>query len=99
MRTPIAQSTFRKKVYRVVSKIKRGEVLTYAEVAKRAGYPGAARAVGTALSHNVCQDVPCHRVVRGTGNLGGYAYGLPVKRAILDREASTGATRRPRAKR
>lgn len=68
--------TFRDKVYDVVAKIKKGTVLTYGEVAKRAGRPGAARAVGTAMSQNTdTKRVPCHRVVRADGSIGEYAFG------------------------
>ncbi len=70
------RKTFREKVYDVVAKIKKGQVLTYGEVAKRAGRPGAARAVGTAMSQNTdTKRVPCHRVVRADGSIGEYAFG------------------------
>lgn len=70
------RKTFREKVYDVVAKIKKGQVLTYSEVAKRAGRPGAARAVGTAMSQNTdTKRVPCHRVVRADGSIGEYAFG------------------------
>lgn len=70
------QKTFRERVYEVVAKIKKGTVLTYGEVARRAGRPGAARAVGTAMSQNTdIKRVPCHRVVRADGSIGEYAFG------------------------
>ncbi len=70
------QKTFRERVYDVVAKIKEGTVLTYGEVARRAGRPGAARAVGTAMSQNTdTKRVPCHRVVRADGSIGEYAFG------------------------
>lgn len=72
----IKQKTFRERVYDVVAKIKKGQVLTYGEVAKRAGRSGAARAVGTAMSQNKdTKRVPCHRVVRADGSIGEYAFG------------------------
>ena len=75
---PTKQKTFREKVYDVVVKIKQGRVLTYGEVARRAGRPGAARAVGTAMKENPYpKQVPCHRVVRADGNIGEYAFGGP----------------------
>ena len=70
------QSSFRDRVYHVVAQIGRGQVLTYGEVARRAGRPGAARAVGTAMKHNSNpKQIPCHRVVRADGSVGEYAFG------------------------
>lgn len=72
----IFQSLFRERVYAVVARIKKGQVLTYGEVARRAGRPGAARAVGTAMKENPDpKRVPCHRVVRADGTIGEYAFG------------------------
>ncbi|MFZ1655043.1 MAG: MGMT family protein [Candidatus Moraniibacteriota bacterium] len=68
-------SAFRRAVYAVVARIPVGSIRTYGEVARQVDAPGAARAVGTALSHNYYQDVPCHRVVRSDGRVGGYAFG------------------------
>lgn len=63
-------------VYRAVHRIPRGRVATYGDVAAAAGSPGAARAVGTAMSLNQdCSKVPCHRVVRGDGTVGLYGGG------------------------
>ena len=60
-----------------------------AEVARAIGRPTAARAVARACATNpVCVVVPCHRVVTAAGGLGGYAWGLDVKQALLEREAS-----------
>lgn len=82
------QQSFRERVYRVVARIPRGRVLTYGEVARLAGRPGAARAVGTAMKEN--QDpkhVPCHRVVRSDGSIGEYAFGgTKAKREKLKKE-------------
>ncbi len=70
--------SFRERVYAVVAKIPRGSVLTYGAVARRAGRPGAARAVGTAMKENPDpKTIPCHRVVRADGSLGDYAFGGP----------------------
>lgn len=66
---------FKEKVYDVVRKIPKGKVLTYKEVAELMGSPMAFRAVGNALSKNRDKDVPCHRVVRSDGGIGGYAFG------------------------
>lgn len=79
--------SFQEKVLEVVKKVKEGEVLTYGEVAKRAGNPGAGRAVGTLMAKNTDKNVPCHRVVRSDGSIGMY-NGLQgkSKEVILKRE-------------
>jgi O-6-methylguanine DNA methyltransferase len=77
---------FTEKVYKVVKKIPKGKVLTYGEVAKNAGNAKASRAVGNILSKNYNPEIPCHRVVRADGKLGGYNRGLNKKREILKRE-------------
>lgn len=64
-----------------------GEPITYAELARRAGAPGAARAAGQACARNlVAPFVPCHRVVPAGGGIGGYAYGSAVKSRLLEHE-------------
>ena len=68
---------FQKSVYEIVRRIPRGQTLTYKQVAERLGRPGAARAVGAALSKNYDPKIPCHRVIRSDGKLGGYNRGLP----------------------
>jgi methylated-DNA-[protein]-cysteine S-methyltransferase len=75
---------FQQAVAHALRRIPRGEVVTYGELAALAGYPGAARAVGSFCAHNrFALLVPCHRVV-GAGGLGGYgATGLAVKRRLL----------------
>ncbi|HXX94340.1 MAG TPA: MGMT family protein, partial [Planctomycetota bacterium] len=80
----------RRRVFEVVRAIPAGQVRTYAWVARAAGRPGAARAVGTAMAQNpICLLIPCHRVVASTG-LGGYsaAGGLGTKRRLLAREGA-----------
>ena len=81
---------FSEKVYRVVSKIPKGKTLTYMEVARRAGSPRAYRAVGNILNHNPypISKVPCHRVVRTGGALGGYNKGVRAKTALLRKEGA-----------
>lgn len=80
-------TAFQEAVWRELSRIPPGETLSYAALAARAGKPGAARAAGTACGANpVAVLVPCHRAQRGDGTLGGYAYGLEMKRALLERE-------------
>jgi methylated-DNA-[protein]-cysteine S-methyltransferase len=78
---------FRRKVYQEVSRIPAGGTMSYGEVARRVGHPGAARAVGTAMATNpFAPIVPCHRVVRSDGSLGGYGGGLPLKERMLANE-------------
>lgn len=55
--------------------IPKGKTMTYGEVARKAGRPGAARAVGTIMSHNYEKDIPCHRVIRADGKIGNYNRG------------------------
>jgi len=69
--------------------VKAGETDSYAGLAIRAGSPKAVRAAGQACATNkVAPFVPCHRIVRTDGSLGGYAYGLPVKEALLVHEGA-----------
>jgi len=82
-RTP---SSFRGRVFKAVSSIPRGKVLTYREVAKRAGNPGASRAVGNLLKQNYDPKMPCHRVVRADGKIGGYNRGEKLKVKKLKEE-------------
>jgi methylated-DNA-[protein]-cysteine S-methyltransferase len=77
---------FREKVLKVVKKIPRGEVLTYKEVAKKAGNEKACRAAGNILNKNRDPKVFCHRVVRSDGKVGGYYWGTERKIKILGKE-------------
>lgn len=76
-------NTFSEKVYAVVRKIPRGKTMSYGEVAKKAGRPKAARAVGTIMSHNYDPKIPCHRVVRSDGKVGNYNRGGPARKMEL----------------
>lgn len=80
--------TFSQKVYEIVKKIPVGSVMTYGEVARLAGSPGAARAVGTAMKTNPDKNtIPCHRVVGSDGAMHGYAFGgKQVKIEMLKKE-------------
>lgn len=78
--------TFAQKVYEVVKKIPKGKVLTYKQVAQRAGNEKASRAVGNILNKNYNPEIPCHRVVRSDGKSGGYNRGEEQKRKILFEE-------------
>ncbi|MEK7576404.1 MAG: MGMT family protein [Patescibacteria group bacterium] len=77
---------FKERVIGVVAKIPKGKTLTYKEVAQRAGSPRAYRAVGNILNKNYNPCVPCHRVVRSDGILGGYNRGTKKKILLLARE-------------
>lgn len=82
-------SGFSRKVLRETARIPVGKMLTYTEVAARAGNPRASRAAGNALHHNpVAIVVPCHRVLRSDGSLGGYGGGLHVKEWLLEHEGA-----------
>jgi O-6-methylguanine DNA methyltransferase len=75
---------FQKKVWQVLMSIPWGRTLSYGEVARRVGHPGAARAVGSACGANpVPVFVPCHRVLPSHGGLGGFSGGLDWKRRLL----------------
>lgn len=78
---------FAKTVYFVVTQIPKGETRTYKEVAEAAGRPGAYRAVGTILSKNQDPAVPCHRVVKSDGSLGGYNGLQGEKQRLLELES------------
>jgi O-6-methylguanine DNA methyltransferase len=78
---------FREKVLEAVKKIPKGKVLTYKEVAAKAGNAGASRAVGSIMAKNADKSVPCHRVIRSDGKIGEY-NGLQgkSKRELLIKE-------------
>lgn len=76
-------SLFTKTVLLVVSRIPAGSVMSYAEVARRAGSPRAYRAVGSIMAHNRDPSVPCHRVIRSDGVLGDYNRGGARRKKTL----------------
>jgi AraC family transcriptional regulator, regulatory protein of adaptative response / methylated-DNA-[protein]-cysteine methyltransferase len=81
-------TAFQKRVWDALMKIPHGETRSYAELAASLDAPKAARAVASACAHNrVAIVVPCHRVIRGDGSLGGYRWGLALKQQVLGREA------------
>ena len=85
-------TAFQRRVWQALRAIPPGETRTYAEVARVIGRPGAARAVGAACARNpLALVIPCHRVVRGDGGLGGYAWGVGRKRRLLQRERAAGS--------
>lgn len=78
---------FQKSVYHVVAGISRGATMTYAQVASAIGRPRAVRAVGNALHKNpFAPRVPCHRVIKSDGSIGGFALGAKAKITLLRRE-------------
>lgn len=80
-------TAFQQAVWRELRRIPAGETRSYAEIAAAVGAPKAVRACGSANgANNVAVLIPCHRVVRSDGSLGGYAYGLEIKRKLLDKE-------------
>lgn len=83
----IRATAFQMRVWKYLQSIPYGHVQSYAEVADAVGSPNGARAVaGACASNPVAIVIPCHRVIRGTGELGGYRWGLERKRALIDRE-------------
>jgi AraC family transcriptional regulator, regulatory protein of adaptative response / methylated-DNA-[protein]-cysteine methyltransferase len=83
----IRATAFQMRVWNYLQSIPYGEVQSYAEVAGGIGQPSATRAVARACAGNtVALVIPCHRVIRGTGELGGYRWGLDRKRALIDLE-------------
>jgi AraC family transcriptional regulator of adaptative response/methylated-DNA-[protein]-cysteine methyltransferase len=80
---------FQIKVWEALLTIPSGHVSTYSEIAGAIGHPKAVRAVGTAVGRNpISWLIPCHRALRKSGGLGGYHWGLPIKRAMLAFEAA-----------
>lgn len=80
--------SFKDKVLKIVSKIPKGEILTYKEVARLSGSPRAPRAVGNILNKNYDPKIPCHRVIRSDGGIGGYNRGNRRKRELLKKEGA-----------
>jgi methylated-DNA-[protein]-cysteine S-methyltransferase len=80
-------SGFQQQVWAELRRIGYGETITYAELARRVGHPGAARAVGRANATNpIALVIPCHRVIGSNGKLTGYAYGTALKEQLLNWE-------------
>ena len=78
--------SFKDKVYYTVSKIPWGQVMTYKEVAEKVNHPKAFRAVGNILNKNVSSQIPCHRVIRTDGKVGGFNRGGQIKEKLLKQE-------------
>lgn len=87
LRLDLRGSAFTRNVWNVLQATAPGERITYAQLARAAGAPGAARAAGTACGANrLAVVIPCHRAVRTGGDLAGYRWGIERKRALLERE-------------
>lgn len=83
-------TAFQVRVWQALLKVPAGQTISYQELAAKAGAPGAARAVGSAMARNpLIYIVPCHRVVRADGTLGHYGGGVALKQRLLDEEART----------
>jgi AraC family transcriptional regulator of adaptative response/methylated-DNA-[protein]-cysteine methyltransferase len=90
-RTPLylIGAPFQIKVWEALLRVPTGHVTTYSEIAQAVGNPRAVRAVGSAVGRNpISWLIPCHRALRKSGGLGGYHWGMPVKRAMLAYEAA-----------
>lgn len=80
-------SEFQIKVWEAMRQVPAGQVISYSELAKRAGNVRATRAAASACGQNPCAIViPCHRIVRRDRRLGGFFWGLPMKKTLLERE-------------
>ncbi len=76
---------FQEKIWRFLTSLKQKEIITYGEIAKKLNMPKAARAIGNAIGKNkIAILIPCHRVLRGDNNLGGYKWGIEKKKVLLE---------------
>lgn len=81
---------FQRRVWSALLTVPYGKTVSYGEIAARAGYPTAVRATGTAIGHNpLLIFIPCHRVIRGDGSIGGFTVGTAIKRRLLKIEEVT----------
>ncbi len=91
IRLLVKGTNFQIAVWKALLEIPPGRLVAYEQVARAIGRPAASRAVGSAVGANrISYLIPCHRVIRSSGALGGYAWGLPRKRAMIGWEASRG---------
>jgi AraC family transcriptional regulator of adaptative response/methylated-DNA-[protein]-cysteine methyltransferase len=93
-RVCVIGTSFQRVVWDALTRIPFGVLTTYGELARSIGHPNASRAVGTAIGSNeVAWLIPCHRVIRGDGALGGYRWGADRKRMLIDWERGVIAAR------
>src|SRR5690606_8647861 len=89
-------TAFQRRVWQALRKLPPGQTLSYADLARRIGLPGGARAVARACASNpLALAVPCHRVVRTDGSLSGYRWGVERKRLLLERERRAAQDQKP----
>ena len=82
-------SAFSQKAWRAMRKIPSGKIITYSQLAAKAGSPAAVRAAGTACGRNaIAPIIPCHRIIRSDGSLGNYGYGVSKKSWLLRHEGA-----------
>jgi AraC family transcriptional regulator of adaptative response/methylated-DNA-[protein]-cysteine methyltransferase len=87
----VQASAFQWKVWRELQRIPLGETRSYTDIAEAIGAPRAVRAVASACANNrVALLIPCHRVIRQSGDLGGYRWGLDRKKRLLEKERAVG---------
>lgn len=85
----IRGTAFQQRVWRALQDIPPGHTVSYAEIARRVGSPGALRAVaGACAANSIAVAIPCHRVIRNDGSLSGYAWGVERKRALIAKEVA-----------
>jgi len=88
----IRGTAFQTRVWKLLLSVREGEVVSYTELAKRLGEPRAVRAVASACGRNrIAVLIPCHRVLRSDGSLGGYRWGVDRKQQLLEQERSASA--------
>jgi methylated-DNA-[protein]-cysteine S-methyltransferase len=80
------KKSFKERVYNIVRRVPKGKVITYKRVAEKAGSPRAYRAVGSLMHRNPFSSVPCHRVVKSDGSVGGFSSGVRRKIMLLKKE-------------
>lgn len=94
LRLHLRGTNFQLKVWQALLAIPEGRLVSYGKLAEMIGSPGSARAVGTALGQNpIGFLIPCHRVLRASGEIGGYKWGIERKKALIAYEASSGTDR------
>lgn len=87
LKVKITGTKFQKRVYKELIRVAYGNLISYGELAKRIGKPKAARAIGNSLSQNpIMLIIPCHRVIRGDGDIGGFSGGVRIKKKLVDLE-------------
>ncbi|WP_261624222.1 methylated-DNA--[protein]-cysteine S-methyltransferase [Nesterenkonia marinintestina] len=97
-RLPVRQRSgpYREHAWEVLRGVEPGHTLTYSDYAERTGNPAAVRAAAGACAHNAAAlFVPCHRILRSDGGLGGFRYGTTIKESLLRRESRTPSTPTP----